>query len=356
MTNVYLYGELRNKFGSEFKFKINSPKEAFLAINANRRGFLNEIKRLASKHIHYRIIIDDCIVSSPKEIEIKKIPKEIHIVPIVWGSGTGMEVIWFLEAVFASIGIYGSVGTFLAYTVAITAATLAVQGVMSLLYPEAKPDFNQEVQAGSKSYLFGNRPNNTAQGQAVPVGYGRLKIGGSQISAGMSHHPLNMDIKQLMTPTDKPINDYTSLEFENESPDSSDGLFQSSFSTNQSSQIEEGVSFASATIVNSYIDIVSKNAYKVTSSPVEVVVKRDGEVVSNVDLDTYDEDIEYEWSVIGSQASQAGQNNTETPRIKIEKPYAFENGLVFRTYHPKDFQLKTNYQNIPSTDSSYFVP
>ena len=351
MTNVYLYGELRNKFGSEFKFKINSPKEAFLAINANRRGFLNEIKRLASKHIHYRIIIDDCIVSSPKEIEIKKIPKEIHIVPIVWGSGTGIEVIWFLEAVFATLGIYGSVGTFLAYTVAITAAMMAVQGAMSLLYPDPKPDFNQEVQAGSKSYLFGNRPNNTSQGQAVPVGYGRLKIGGSQISIGTSHHPMNMDVKQLMTPVDKPINDYTSLEFDNETPDSTDGLIQSSFSTNQVAEIDESISFASATIVNSYVDIISKSAVKVTSGPVEVVVKRNGEVVSNIDLSTYDEDIEYEWSVLETAESRRANI---IPKIKIEKPYAFQNGLVFRSYHPFDYKLTTNYENVDPTGGGYF--
>jgi len=42
MTNVYLYGELRNKFGEEFKFNINSAKEALLAINANKKGFLDE--------------------------------------------------------------------------------------------------------------------------------------------------------------------------------------------------------------------------------------------------------------------------------------------------------------------------
>lgn len=351
MTNIYLYGELRNKFGSEFRFKINSPKEAFFAINANRRGFLNEIKKLGSKNIHYRVIVDDDIVSNAKEIEIKKAPKEIHIVPIVWGAGTGMEVIYFLEAVFATVGIYGSAGTFLAYTVTITAAMMAVQGVMSLLYPDPKPDFNQEVQAGSKSYLFGNKTNNTSQGQAVPVGYGRLIIGGSQISAGVSHHSLNLNVKELMTPVDKPIDDFTSLDFENETPDSTDGLLESSFSTNQVAQREDSVSFASATIVNSYIDIVSKNAYKITSAPVEVVVRRDGEVVSNIDLDTYDEDIEYEWSLIGNP--QSTRSNTASS-IKIEKPYSFQNGLVYRIYNPVDFRLTTDFTNVTSTESSYF--
>lgn len=349
MTSIYLHGELRNKFGSEFKFKVNSAKEALQAINANRRGFLNETKKLAVKGVHYRVIVDDYIIINPKEAEIKKIPKEIHIVPIVWGAGTGIETaIWY---VLMDMGLEVATAELIMSTMYYVAVAAVTAGIMMMLYPQPKPDFNQEVMAGSKSYLFGNKPNNTAQGQAVPVGYGRLKIAGSQISAGISHHPLNLDVKQFMTPADKPINDYTLLEFENESPDSTDGLFQNSFSTDQAANIDESISFASATIVNSYIDITSKNAYKVTSAPVEVVVKRDGEIVSNVNLDSYDEDIEYEWSIVESE----GPRILQPPAIKIEKPYAFENGLVFRTYHPKDYGLRTYYENVASTGAGYFV-
>ena len=87
MTNVYLYGELRNKFGDEFKFNINSPKEALLAINSNKRGFLDEVKKLAMQGVHYRIVVDENVIQHPKEVEVKKAPQEIHIVPIVWGAG-----------------------------------------------------------------------------------------------------------------------------------------------------------------------------------------------------------------------------------------------------------------------------
>ena len=348
MTNVFLYGELRNKFGSEFKFRVNSTKEALQAINANRRGFLNETKKLALKGVHYRVIVDDYIILNPKEAEIKKIPKEIHIVPIVWGAGVETAFWMFLM----EMGLEVATAELIMSTVTYLAVAAVTAGVMMLLYPQPKPDFNQEVMAGSKSYLFGNKPNNTAQGQAVPVGYGRLKIAGSQISAGISHHPMNLDIKQLMTPADKPIDDYVSLDFENEAPDSTDGLFQNSFSTNQAAEIDDAISFASATIVNSYIDITSKNAYKVTSTPVEVVVKRNGEIVSNANLDSYDEDIEYEWSIVEPE----GIRIVQPPTIKIEKPYAFENGLVFRNYHPVNYRLRTNYENVPNTDGSYFVP
>ena len=351
MTRVYLYGELRNKFGSEFKFQVNSTKEVFLAINSNRKGFIDELKKLAVKSIHYRVVIDDYIITDLKEIESKKIPKEVHIVPIVWGAGFVEGTIAAVTAFLEYVGFQAVVAGYIATAVVYIAIAVAIAGAMMLLYPEPKPDFDQEVQAGSKSYLFGNRPNNKSQGQAIPVGYGRLKIGGSQISIGASHHPMNMDVKQLMTPVDKPIDDYTSLEFENEAPDSTDGLIQNSFSTNQAGQIDESVSFASATIVNSYVDIVSKNAVKVTSGPVEVVVKRNGEVVSNIDLDTYDEDIEYEWTLLETVESR---RKGVIPKIKIEKPYAFQNGLVFRSYHPPDYKLTTDYENATNTGGGYF--
>lgn len=375
MTKVFLYGELRNKFGHEFNFHIESPKEAFLAIKANKRNFDLEVKRLAAKGVHYRIVVDEDVIKTKEELEIKKIPNEVHIVPIVWGAGKNGVLIaagvlltvvtagaagvfgaaWFGSAVGGALtGAATAVGgatvttslSFLGSTLVGLGLSLVLQGVMGLLFPQPKPDFNQEVQAGGKSYLFGNKPNNTSQGQAVPVGYGRLKIGGSQISAGSTHHKMNMDIKQLMTPVNKPIDDYTKLEFENEAPDSTDGLIQDSFSTNQAVDMNDTVSFASATILNSYIDILSKNAYKVTSSPVEVVVKRDGEVVSNINLDTYDDDVEYEWSVLSE--------DTTKNKIYIEYPYAFKDGVVYRTYHALNYKLTTDLANIENTGVGFF--
>ncbi len=377
MTKVYLYGELRNKFGHEFNFHIESPKEALLAIKANKRGFDSEVKRLAAKGVHYRIVVDEDVLKNPQELEVKKIPNEIHIVPVVWGAGKNgvLIAVGVLAMVFTAgaAGVFGA-GFFgaaagaggAAGTAAIGATTaagvtsftalgsammglgfsLALQGVMGLLFPPPKPDFNQEVQAGGKSYLFGNKPNNMSQGQAVPVGYGRLKIGGSQISAGATHHKMNMDIKQLMTPVNKPIDDYTKLEFENEAPDSTDGLIQDSFSTNQAVDMNDTVSFASATILNSYIDILSKNAYKVTSSPVEVLVKRNGETVSNINLDTYDDDVEYEWSVLSEDSTRN--------KIYIEYPYAFKDGVVYRSYHALNYKLTTDLANIENTGVGFF--
>ena len=151
----------------------------------------------------------------------------------------------------------GSAAAAVGTTLSALGAGLAIQGVMSLLFPPPKPDFNQEVAAGGKSYLFGNKPSNVSQGQAIPVGYGRLLIGSSQISAATNHYPLATDIKQLMTPADKPINDYTELVAEDEAP-SPYGLNADGFSMNQSANDAADNVFSNINILNSSFKIFIK--------------------------------------------------------------------------------------------------
>jgi predicted phage tail protein len=361
MTNVYLYGELRNKFGEEFKFNINSAKEALLAINANKKGFLDEIKKLAMKGVHYRMVIDDEVVQHPKEAEIQKAPNEIHIVPIVWGAGKngmaiGMIVLGAVLVVatggLAAIGGPAAMGAFaaggslagVASTVAMIGASIAIQGVMSLLTPKPKADFNQEVQAGGKSYLFGNKPANTSQGQAVPVGYGRLKIGSSQISASTDHYALATDIKQLMTPVDKPINEYVELVADDEAAPA--GAVEDMFSTNQAVDMDDTTTFYTVNVLNSYIDIVTNSADKVFSNPVEVVVRKNGDIVSNPDLTTYDDNISYEWEELSNDSSKG--------KVKIENPYTVKSGLLVRSYHIPDFTVQSIFTGLKSSQTGYF--
>lgn len=367
MTNVYLYGELRNKFGKEFKFHLNSAKEAFLAINANKKGFLNEVKKLAMQGIHYRIVVDEQVLQDPKELEIKKTPEEIHIVPVVWGAGKNGALIavgliltiatygaaagWFAAGsglVGAGSGAaamtIGSVG-FNSFGAALISlgAGLVMQGIMGLLFPPPKPDFNQEVQAGGKSYLFGNKPSNTSQGQAVPVGYGRLKIGSSQVSSAIDHYALNTDIKQLMTPVDQPINDYIELNAEDENslvgPDA--------FSSNQAVDMEDTVTFCSTSILNSYIDITANGVADVTTAPVEVVVRRNGQIISNPDSPLFDDDITYEWEELSNDNSKG--------QVVAENPYSTKPGLAIRAYHPFDFKHQTNFEGLISSDDNFFT-
>jgi predicted phage tail protein len=344
MTNIYLYGELKNKFGGEFKFNINSPKEAFSAINANRRGFCDEVKRLAAKGILYRVIVDDNIIDDPKELSVSKAPKEIHILPMVWGAGSTFKKV-FLVIAAVIIAIYAPqlLPGYLGKAVAFVAAAVALQGIMSLLYPQPKPDFNQEVAAGAKSYLFSSKQNNVTQGQAIPVGYGRLLIGSSQINANISSYPIKTDIKTLMAPVDRPIDDYTELEFSNEDETAS----VDSFYTNQSMGMDEVYSFTSVNVLNSYSNIVTRSTAKVTTEPVEVVVRRNGELISNSNFAEFDPDIEYSWEDASPDVNKG--------KIKIENPYSFDSGIVFRAYFAKDFKYYTEFDTSGNNNPSFFI-
>jgi predicted phage tail protein len=350
MTNVFLYGELKNKFGGEFRFNINSSKEAFLAINANRKGFLDEIKKLAAKGVYYRIIVDDNVINNLKELDVTKPPKEIHLMPIVWGAGRNAGIIMAVLAIAAIVAqqyqlLPAIISKGGAYAAAFTAtmAAIAVQGVTMMLYSSPKPDFNQEVAAGGKSYLFGSKSNNMSQGQAVPVGYGRLLIGSSQVSSNFGHYPLKTDVKTLMTPVDRPIDDYTDLEFSNEDETAT----VDSFYTNQAMGMDESLSFTTVNILNSYSSIISRSVAKVTTEPVEVVVKRNSEIISNPNLPNYDTEIQYLWEDMSSEINKG--------KVKIENPYSFSSGIVYRSYFAKDFSYYSNLVGTSNTGSSYFI-
>jgi predicted phage tail protein len=358
MTNVYLHGELRNLFGDYFKLNINSPKEAFSAINANRRNFAETVKKLGMKGILYRIIVDDEVTVNIKELGIQKAPKEMHIVPVVWGAGSNSGGILMLAAGVAMVALTagaaaGALPAMLSAfgtggSMALTTATglttlgsvvtglgvsLAIQGAMSLLFPQPKPDFNQEVAAGGKSYLFGSKPSNTSQGQAVPVGYGRLLIGASQVSSTTNHYPLNSDIKTLMTPESSEVDDYISLKSYDEGDNLSWGSNFDGFSSNQSSYSDESDTTASISVSNSYVNVTTTSSNKIVSDVIEVTVKKDGKVISNPLLDTFNENISYDWKEVSSSANGA---------ISREDAVSFKEGLVYRYYEAPKYTLKTD--------------
>lgn len=120
----------------------------------------------------------------------------IRIVPVLTGSkrAGGLQTIVglaiFAAAVFFSGGLAaGSVGLF-AGSAGWAAAgsigiSLAVGGVLQMLSPQAKGLSSQDGPANRPSYSFNGPVNTTAQGNPVPLLYGRMIVGSSVISAGI---------------------------------------------------------------------------------------------------------------------------------------------------------------------------
>lgn len=81
----------------------------------------------------------------------------------------------------ASISAWGAVSTGLA----ISGASMALGGVIQMLSPQAGGLASKQDADNKASYAFGGVTNTTAQGNPVPLLYGKRRIGGAIISAGI---------------------------------------------------------------------------------------------------------------------------------------------------------------------------
>jgi predicted phage tail protein len=183
MKTVRLYGRLATQFGAEHVFDIASPAEAVRALCANFPDFAPQVSQDHS--VVYRVIADDTQVG-PDEIA-HPVSREVHIVPVVCGAGTSGEKLFVGGLlIVAGIGVNYFAPGFGTPLINVGIA-FAVSGVAQMLTPVPKVpnDGPAERPDNKPSYFFGGPVNTVAQGQPVPIGYGRLIVGGAVISAGI---------------------------------------------------------------------------------------------------------------------------------------------------------------------------
>jgi len=176
MKEIRLYGHLGKKFGKSFFLAVNSPGEAIKALSANIKGFREYL--ISNSGLGYHVFIDK------KDIGVEEIhnpiSKEIiKIIPVVYGSGGFFKII--LGTVLAFIPGMGGLGL-----------SMILSGISEVLFapPKLKNQTGKQKLENTPSYVFNGVVNTTAQGNAVPLCYGKLRIGSQVISAGMSDKQL----------------------------------------------------------------------------------------------------------------------------------------------------------------------
>tara|TARA_B110001450_G_C17646032_1_gene491261 strand:- start:433 stop:1002 length:570 start_codon:yes stop_codon:yes gene_type:complete len=147
---IKLHGIIANKFKAELDIP-SEIDESFLfdILNAQFNGFKLFIQRQAQKGVFYQTV---------------KLDEDYHVVPVICGNDPS-----------ALIGMVGSMaGNFL--------GSFAIGGIMGMMTPDA-----EQQNAGAESVVvlqstrFSALENVERQGQKVPVGYGRLRIGSKLI-------------------------------------------------------------------------------------------------------------------------------------------------------------------------------
>ena len=205
MTSIYLHGQLGKELGEKWDLNIDSVAEAISAIDANTGKLINFIQSKLQDNIGYNIVVDEEEISE-EDLLCKTPKKEIHITAVVEGAKGGAiniiagialiaapylastmgATIFGGAAASAGLGaVYGGLNFFGNMVVSL-GLSLVMGGITELMTKTPTMGEGKSTQ----SYLFQGNVNNQLQGQAVPIGYGRLRVGSQVIGLFQSNHLL----------------------------------------------------------------------------------------------------------------------------------------------------------------------
>lgn len=192
MRTVKLYGELAKRFGKEHSFAVRNAREAIAALKATIPGFTAYMSRAHLSKVAFKVwaggtSLDYSDLNNPSGRN-----DIIRISPVIMGAGSG----WFKVLLGAVLVVGGILVTGLTFGAAgqVGGAMISVGvglifgGVADLLTSPPKGPAERESTINKNSYLFNGPANVTAQGNPIPVIYGRLLAGSCVISAGVESY------------------------------------------------------------------------------------------------------------------------------------------------------------------------
>ena len=222
MKRVVLRGELGKQFGRIHEFDLNTPAEAIRALCANFEGFQQALISSAERGIGYMVQVGKDVIRPEEEMHNPTGQfEEISITPVLSGAGGGgvgtilagvaLVAVSFLlpgAGLFGTFGIGGAaagtgIGTAIGTAASFIGAGLILYGTGQLLssQPADLPGLTGGGSQGRRdsfdparndpadnrsSYIYNGAVNLTAQGNPVPVCYGRMRVGSVVVSAGVS--------------------------------------------------------------------------------------------------------------------------------------------------------------------------
>ena len=206
MIKVNLHGKLGEDIGESWDLEVSSISEAFRAIEANT-GKLRKWVINNADNYEYEILINKSNLFSEKPdfksvediknseffINLNDKIQVIDIVPCIIGAGGVVKTVLGVVTVAAAVivGVVFPPLIPLAVGVAFAGIGLIAAGTSELLSkpPPSVPFTAQQVNpiegdnGGPTSYLFNGPVNTVGEGGPVPIGYGKLLVGGNNVFA-----------------------------------------------------------------------------------------------------------------------------------------------------------------------------
>lgn len=194
MRNIYLEGELGDRYGRQLHANVDSVRDAFRLIEANYPDFKTYLVSCHEKDIGFTIDVAGKAIEKEEDLIFPIQSGDIVISPIPAGSKSGgakiLAAVLIIAAVFLAPVSGGSSlyalaavqGAGLAVTTAFSVAvslslSLAITGIQQLMAPDPATDSDEPT-----SYMFNGSEQNVIEGDPVPILYGELRVPGRPIA------------------------------------------------------------------------------------------------------------------------------------------------------------------------------
>ncbi len=188
MSEVVLYGELREKFGKSFSLEVHSAAEAIRALCAVLPGFKDFVVTSEDRSIGYRVLVDG-IDKDLQELRSPTGSEKIKIIPAILGSKSkGAKILVGALMVYVGFQMGGMdvipPGTEMSFTqiagkmLINFGVSMMFSGIAEYLAPDPKGDVETP-----ENYHFDGPVNTQRQGVPIPIAYGLVRVGGAVINA-----------------------------------------------------------------------------------------------------------------------------------------------------------------------------
>ncbi|MFH2811608.1 tail assembly protein [Citrobacter freundii] len=186
MSRIELGGVLGKTYGKVHHRSISTTTEAIKSLTKTIDGIEKFLITSKMRGLTYAVFKGKKNISVD-DLGFPVTGEVIRIVPVVIGSKKAGVLQTILGAVLVAVGV---VLNFTPWAAASPffykfGAAMMIGGVVQMLSPQPGELASKQSADNRASYAFGGVTNTAAQGYPVPLLYGRRRIGGAIISAGI---------------------------------------------------------------------------------------------------------------------------------------------------------------------------
>ncbi|HBX2469225.1 TPA: tail assembly protein [Klebsiella pneumoniae] len=190
MVNIELSGELGKRFGKKHKRLVATTNEAIQALCCTISGFEMFMNKAKERGLTFAIFKNGKNIGL-NDFSYPVNDETIKIVPVAIGSKKAGVLQTILGAVIIAAAVMlgpagaGALAAGTAWNVGLAGGAMMLGGVVQMLSPQPAGLARKESADNKASYAFGGVTNTASQGYPVPLLYGKRRIGGAIISAGI---------------------------------------------------------------------------------------------------------------------------------------------------------------------------